>query len=178
MRLWGAQAISQTANNMVNFALLLRVGRSSSTTTSARPTPSRASRSWPFSLPVGDLRARLPASWPTGIDRRTLMAATNVLRAVAMVLFLVIQPTWQVEAILISTYVVTFLFGIAGQFFAPAQGATIPDLVPAVAADERQRAVQPDEHGRPARRASRCSGRSSSSSSGWTRSSGCRSCCS
>ena len=58
------------------------------------------------------------------------MAATNVLRAVAMVLFLVIRPTWPVETLLISTYVVTVLFGTAGQFFAPAQGATIPDLVP------------------------------------------------
>jgi MFS family permease len=58
------------------------------------------------------------------------MTATNVLRAAAVVCFLVIQPSWHVTSILAATYVITFFFGIAGQFFAPAQGATIPSLVP------------------------------------------------
>jgi MFS family permease len=129
MRLWLAQAVSQTANNMVNFALLLRVReiiehhglRQANTFTSLEILA--------FSLP-SVLFGPLAGVMADRMDRRTLMAATNALRAAAMVLFLVISPTWQVEAILVSTYVVTFLFGIAGQFFAPAQGATIPDLVP------------------------------------------------
>ncbi len=129
MRLWGAQAISQTANNMVNFALLLRVREIIEHHHLSQANTFTSLEILAFSLP-SVLFGPLAGVMADRMDRRTLMAATNVLRAVAMVLFLVIQPNWQVEAILISTYVVTFLFGIAGQFFAPAQGATIPDLVP------------------------------------------------
>jgi MFS family permease len=45
---------------------------------------------------------------------------------VAVLLFLTIRPGWHVETILAAYYIVTFLFGIAGQFFAPVLGATIP----------------------------------------------------
>ena len=129
LRLWLAQAISQTANNMVNFALLLRVReiiehhglRQANTFTSLEILA--------FSLP-SVLLGPLAGVMADRMDRRTLMAATNVVRAVAMALFLIIDPRWQVQLILISTYLVTFLFGAAGQFFAPAQGATIPRLVP------------------------------------------------
>ena len=129
LRLWTAQALSQTAGNMVNFALLLRVReiiehhdlRQANTLTSLEILA--------FSLPavfVGPLAGVMADR----IDRRVLMSATNVVRAVAMALFLIISPSWHVQTILIATYFVTVIFGTAGQFFAPAQGATIPDLVP------------------------------------------------
>src|SRR5699024_9548126 len=60
------------------------------------------------------------------INKRTLMSVLNAARAVAVVLFLVIRPGWNVELILAAYYAVTFFFGIAGQFFAPVLGATIP----------------------------------------------------
>jgi MFS family permease len=129
LRLWTAQALSQTANNMVNFALLLRIReiiehhdlRQANTLTSLEILA--------FSLPavfIGPLAGVVADR----MDRRALMAITNVVRAVAMALFLIISPSWQVQIILIATYLVTVIFGTAGQFFAPAQGATIPDLVP------------------------------------------------
>jgi MFS family permease len=129
LRLWGAQALSQTAGNMVNFALLLRMReiiehhdlRQANTLTSLEILA--------FSLPavfIGPLAGVLADRF----DRRVLMSATNVVRAVAMALFLIISPSWHVQSILIATYFVTVIFGIAGQFFAPAQAATIPDLVP------------------------------------------------
>jgi MFS family permease len=129
LRLWSAQALSQTAGNMVNFALLLRVReiiehhglRQANTLTSLEILA--------FSLPavfVGPLAGVMADR----MDRRVLMAATNAVRAVAMALFLIIDPAWHVQTILIATYFVTVIFGTAGQFFAPAQGATIPDLVP------------------------------------------------
>jgi Na+/melibiose symporter-like transporter len=58
------------------------------------------------------------------------MAAINLLRAVSVVGFLLIRPSWHPQTALLAIYVGTFFFGIAGQFFAPAQGATIPSLVP------------------------------------------------
>src|SRR5690606_21545794 len=63
-------------------------------------------------------------------NKRVLMALLNVARAVSVLLFLVIRPGWHVETILAAYYIVTFIFGIAGQFFAPVLGATIPAIVP------------------------------------------------
>jgi MFS family permease len=61
---------------------------------------------------------------------RLLMALLNVARAIAVLMFLLIRPEWHPETILLAYYVVTFLFGIAGQFFAPVLGATIPLVTP------------------------------------------------
>jgi MFS family permease len=129
LRLWLAQAISQTANNMVNFALLLRVRtiieihdiRSANTAISLVILA--------FSLP-SILFGPIAGVVADRFNRRHVMAATNLLRAVAVICFLVIRPDWHVTTILVAHYVVTFLFGIAGQFFAPAQGAAIPQFVP------------------------------------------------
>src|SRR3954452_22355684 len=100
LRLWTAQAISQTAGNMVNFALLLRVReiiehhhlRQANTLTSLEILA--------FSIPsvifgpVGGVLA-------DRFDRRRVMAAVDGVRALAMVLFLIIDPSWHVESILI-----------------------------------------------------------------------------
>ena len=129
LRLWLAQAISQTANNMVNFALLLQVRSIVEVHDLEQANTAISLVILAFSLP-SVLFGPLAGVIADRTNKRTLMAAVNVLRAVAVVLFLVIQPSWNVQTILIAYYVVTFLFGIAGQFFAPAQGATIPSLVP------------------------------------------------
>src|SRR5215210_2349703 len=129
LRLWLAQAVSQTANNMVNFALLLRVRTIVEVHDLPQASTAISLVILAFSLPsvlVGPLAGVVADRF----NRRALMSGVNLLRAVAVVLFLVIQPGWHVETILVAHYLVTFLFGIAGQFFAPAQGATIPQLVP------------------------------------------------
>jgi MFS family permease len=129
LRLWMAQAISQTANNMVNFALLLRV-RSIIEVHDLRQANTAISLViLAFSLP-SVLFGPIAGVIADRMNKRIVMAGTNLLRAVAVACFLVIRPNWHVETILIAHYLVTFLFGIAGQFFAPAQGATIPQLVP------------------------------------------------
>src|SRR5918997_4955174 len=129
LRLWLAQAVSQTANNMVNFALLLRVRDIVEVHELEQASTAISLVILAFSLP-SVLFGPLAGVVADRMNRRTLMAAVNGLRAVAVVLFLVIRPGWHVETILVAHYLVTFLFGIAGQFFAPAQGATIPSLVP------------------------------------------------
>jgi MFS family permease len=129
MRLWAAQAISQTANNMVNFALLLRVR--GIVDANDLPTANTAISLviLAFSLPAvlfGPLAGVAADRW----NRRTIMAIVNVLRVVSVVGILLIPTTGEANSILIAHYVGTFFFGMAGQFFAPAQGATIPALVP------------------------------------------------
>lgn len=128
LRLWIAQLVSQTANNVVNFALLIKIQgiieihqlRQANTATSLVILA--------FSLPAV-LFGPIAGVIADRFEKRWVLVATNALRAAAMVLFLVIRPGWHVETILAATYLVTFIFGIAGQFFAPAQGAMIPMLV-------------------------------------------------
>ncbi|HKG24677.1 MAG TPA: MFS transporter [Thermomicrobiales bacterium] len=129
LRLWLAQAISQTANNMVNFALLLRVRSIIELHDLHQANTAISLVILAFSLP-SVLFGPIAGVIADRMNKRLVMAGTNLLRAVAVALFLVIRPGWHVETILVAHYVVTFLFGIAGQFFAPAQGATIPQLVP------------------------------------------------
>ena len=94
---------------MVNFALLLRVReiieahglRQANTLTSLEILA--------FSLPAVFI-GPLAGVMADRVDRRVLMAATNIVRAVAMALFLVINPSWHVQTILIATYFVTVIF--------------------------------------------------------------------
>jgi len=129
LRLWIAQAISQTANNMINFALLLRVREIVEIHGLGQANTAISLVILAFSLP-SVLFGPIAGAVADRVNRRTLMAVVNVARGVAVLALLLIQPEWQVETILVAHYVGTFLFGIAGQFFAPAQGATIPSLVP------------------------------------------------
>jgi MFS family permease len=129
LRLWLAQAISQTASNMVNFALLLRVRGIVEVHDLPQANTAISLVIIAFSLPAV-IFGPIAGVLADRMNRRTLMAVTNLVRTVAVVLFIFIQPDWPAETALLAHYVGTFLFGIAGQFFAPAQGATIPTLVP------------------------------------------------
>jgi MFS family permease len=129
LRLWLAQALSQTANNIVNFALLLRVQDIIEIHDVKQANTAISLVILAFSLPsvlFGPLAGVLADRW----DRKLLMALMNALRAVSVISFLVINPEWHVSTILAGIYFLTFVFGIAGQFFAPALGASIPAFVP------------------------------------------------
>lgn len=125
VRLWTIQAVTQILQNMVNFALLLRVRDVVEVhdLTNANTAISLVILS--FSLPAV-LFGPIAGVLADRSNKRILMAALNVVRAIAVLLFLTIQPGWHVETILFAYYAITFFFGIAGQFFAPVLGATIP----------------------------------------------------
>src|SRR5690606_18037787 len=125
VRLWGIQAVTQVLQNMVNFALLLRVRDVVEVHNLPNANTAISLVILAFSLPAV-LFGPVAGVVADRVNKRTLMAVLNVARAAAVLLFLLIRPGWHVETILIAYYVVTFLFGIAGQFFAPVLGATIP----------------------------------------------------
>jgi MFS family permease len=129
LRLWVAQLLSQTANNIVNFALLMRVQDIIRIHDVEQGNTATSLVILAFSLPAV-LFGPIAGVIADRFNRKHVMFATNMLRVLAMGLFLAIRPEWHVETILAATYAVTFVFGIAGQFFAPAQGAMIPALVP------------------------------------------------
>lgn len=129
LRLWIAQAVSQTANSMVDFSLLLSVGEVVEFHNIAQANTAVSFVILAFSLP-SVIFGPIAGVVADRISRRTIMVAVNVVRAVLVVFFLLINPSWQVGLALGSYYALAFLFGAAGQFFMPAQGASIPALVP------------------------------------------------
>lgn len=128
LRLWLAQAISHTANNTVNFALLLQIRDIVEANQIEQANTVISLVILAFSLP-SVIFGPLAGVVADRMNRRLVMAVVNVARAVAVILFLVIQAGWPVPAVLGSYYAVTFIFGAVGQFFPPAQGAVIPSLV-------------------------------------------------
>jgi MFS family permease len=129
LRLWLAQAVSQTANSMVDFSLLLRVGEVVAVHNVAQANTVVSFVVLAFSLP-SVIFGPVAGAVADRVSRRNLMVVVNVARALLVVLFLVVRPVWPVQIALAGYYGLSFLFGSAGQFFMPAQGASIPVLVP------------------------------------------------
>ncbi len=116
MLLWTAQAISQTAQNSIWFALMVLIEEAThSTTQIGLAIVSFILPSVIFTVPAGVLVDR--------VDKRLMLVATNWLRAVVVLGYLVFSGS--VAAI----YAVTFVFSIISQFFLPAEAAMIPALV-------------------------------------------------
>jgi MFS family permease len=120
LRLWMAQLISQTIMNAANYAMIVLVTKESDS--SLATSGAIVAFSLPalfFGAPAGVLVDRF--------DRRLVLWVSNVLRAIATVVFilaLIFAPRsiWPV-------YALTFFIAMVGQFFTPAEGAAIPRLV-------------------------------------------------
>lgn len=115
--LWMAQAISMTAQNATWFALAIIVEEATHSSVQlsfvilTSITPSVV-----LSLVAGALVDRM--------DKRSVLVATNLLRAVAVLGYLLYGRA------LGFIYLVNVLFVSIGQFFGPAEYATIPAVVP------------------------------------------------
>ncbi len=128
LRLWLVQCITQTCQNMINFALLLRVRDIVEFHHLPQANTAISLVILAFSLPAV-LFGPIAGVVADRVNKRYLMCGLNLSRAVSVLLFLAIRPGWHVETILIANYIVVFVFGMAGQFFAPLEGATIPLMV-------------------------------------------------
>ncbi|MGB3304984.1 MAG: MFS transporter [Thermomicrobiales bacterium] len=128
LRLWLVQLTTQVCQNMINFALLLRVRDIVEIHQLPQANTAISLVILAFSLPAV-LFGPVAGVVADRVNKRYLMSVLNLSRAIAVMLFLLIRPTWHVETILIANYLVVFLFGMAGQFFAPVEGATIPLVV-------------------------------------------------
>jgi len=116
MFLWVAQAVSQVAQNAINFGLLVLVQeRTNSTTHMAVAVLS-------FILP-GVIFGILAGVLVDRSEKKTVLLTTNLLRAFVVLGYLVFDQT------LGLIYVVTFVFSVISQFFAPAEAAAIPMLL-------------------------------------------------
>jgi MFS family permease len=122
LKLWGSQLLSLVAFNMVNFMLLIRVYDLTRSSTAV------SFFVLSFGLPAlifGAVAGVFADRW----NRRTTLITTNVLRAIVVLGYLVAFDSW------VTILIITAIISTITQFFAPAEGALIPELV------ERRRLV-------------------------------------
>jgi MFS family permease len=129
LRLWMAQAISQTAQQTINYTLLIQVRRiieaqgqlSLANTATATMVLMFAMPPIFFSAIAGVIVDRS--------DKRRIMAGVNIGRALCIAGYLLLNPDWPLPVTLVYIYALCFVFSSVGQFFGPAEGSTIPLLV-------------------------------------------------
>lgn len=118
--LWLAQLISMTILNASNYAVLILIEVLTGSTTLVGLAIIC------FSVPAVLLGA------PAGVfvdrmNKRRVLWASNILRAVASLLFVVSLLLDKHQ--LLPIYLLTFIISSIGQFFSPAEGSSIPKLV-------------------------------------------------
>jgi MFS family permease len=126
--LWLVQALSQTGQNMVNFALLILVRGVIDQHDVAQSNTAVGLAVLAFSSPA-ILFSPIAGVLVERASKRRVLIITNVLRGVAALGFVLIQPAWTPMLALIMLYLLAFGAGAVGQFFGPALGSTIPGLV-------------------------------------------------
>src|SRR2546425_3422237 len=120
LRLWLAQLISMTILNASNFAIIVLIQEITGSTTLIGLAIIC------FSLPAVIIGA------PAGVfvdhrNKRRILFYSNILRAFATFGFVISLLINRNE--LVTIFLLTFLISSIGQFFTPAEGASIPLLV-------------------------------------------------
>jgi MFS family permease len=115
--LWLAQAVTQIGGNMVLFGLTIIVVRTNSSNTAV------SALILSFLVPAV-LFSAVAGVYVDRIDRRVLLVATNAIRGVAYVLVFLAGPN------LLAILLLTIFVSTVTVFFAPAEAAMIPYLVP------------------------------------------------
>jgi MFS family permease len=128
VRLWVAQAVTQTAQNAIWYGLLVLVERLSHSTTQLGITIlSVVVPSIVFGVPAGVYVDR----W----DKRKVLIVTNLLRGAIVATYVAADPDTvlgsfvPIGSVLAFLYIVSFAFSIVGQFFGPAELSMIPAVV-------------------------------------------------
>jgi MFS family permease len=120
LRIWLAQLISMTILNASNYALLILIEElTQSTTLIGLAIISFSLPAILFGGPAGVFVDHMP--------KRRVLWISNCLRAIATLLFIV--SLLLNRGALLPIYILTFIISSIGQFFAPAEGASIPTLV-------------------------------------------------
>lgn len=123
--LWGAQALAQTAQNAIHFVLIVLIERLTGASIH------QGLMIFAFTLPAilfapvsGILIDRWPKKW--------VLVGSNGLRSINVLIYLVVLAAFSGEStgwLLLILYALTFIMSTIGQFFNPAEAATIPLLV-------------------------------------------------
>lgn len=120
-KLWLAQILSQVAANLLNFALVILVYNLTLDSRFANFSVSLLVLS--FAVPA-ILSAPIAGAFVDHWDRKKVLVVSNALRVILVLLY--IPAADNIVLILLLTFAVS----IVGQFFMPAEAATIPKVVP------------------------------------------------
>ena len=120
--LWLAQATSQIAQNGVNLVQIVLIE------TLTHSSGQIALMVLAFSLP-GAMLSLLAGVVVDRVSNRLILLASNALRVVFTLGYFVALHAMEGWAALATIYLLTFCNSAIGQFFAPAEAATIPALV-------------------------------------------------
>ncbi len=130
LRLWVIQGLSQTAQNMINFTLLIVVRDIVETQQLTQANTAVSLLVLAFSVPAV-IFSPIAGVVVDRANKRTVMLVSNTLRALGILAFLGLDPSWPPQITLAALYTITFFLGAVGMFFGPAQLATIPNIVSA-----------------------------------------------
>jgi MFS family permease len=122
VKLWIAQILSQTAQQIVNYALVLQVDRLTGSSTAVSGIIIA------FTVPA-ILFAAIAGVFVERNSKKTMLVATNLARGVMVMAYLFTDPAWGVGTVLPIFYIVTLLFSAVSQFFNPAEASMIPLVV-------------------------------------------------
>ena len=122
MILWIAQILSQTAQQIINLALVIQVSVISGSSTAV------ALIIICFTIP-GILFASPAGVFVERNSKKLMLVLTNLLRGVMVLAYVITDANWGPGAVLPIFYIVTLLFSSVSQFFNPAELAMIPLLV-------------------------------------------------
>jgi MFS family permease len=128
VQLWANQGLSQVAQNTINFTLLLLVREIVETQNVRQANTAIGLLVLAFSAPA-IIFSPIAGVVVERSDKRTVMRTVAGLRVLTVVGYLALDPQWSPFLTLTLLYLITFFQGAIGQFFGPAQAATIPRLV-------------------------------------------------
>ena len=122
-RIWTAQVLAQLADKFLMFSIIILAYHLSGGSTPVA-----------FSLLAYTVPAVL-ISGPAGVyadrhHRKRIMVLTNLMRALIVVLIPLTSAVPALRHDFLHLLVLTFLFAAVGQFFAPAEAAAIPSVLP------------------------------------------------
>ena len=119
-RLWAAQVLSQIAQNLLNFALIIRVFELAQGTKLANISVALVILA--FGIP-SIFFAAAAGVYVDHWNRKYVLVIANLLRAVLVLGYLLVEQN------LILVLILSFVISSITQFFAPAEAASIPALV-------------------------------------------------
>jgi MFS family permease len=122
VKLWSAQILSQTAQQIVNFALVLHIQAITGSSTAVSGIIIA------FTIPAV-LFAAIAGVFVERNSKKLMLTLTNILRGVLVLAYIFTDPAWGVGAVLPIFYIITLLFSAVSQFFNPAEAAMIPLVV-------------------------------------------------
>src|SRR5690606_1293749 len=103
----------QTAQNMINFTLLIVVRDIVETQQLAQANTAVSLLVLAFSLPAV-IFSPIAGVVVDRVNKRTVMLVSNALRVLALFAFLGIDPGWPAQLTLITVYSITFFLGAVG----------------------------------------------------------------